>query len=201
MRRMIRGIIESVVEGAIKRIAARGLAGETFSNREFFQHYGLTSRPLEGAECILIREGNHVVVVASDDRRYRISLEDGEVALYDDQGQKVHMKRDGLMDIVCTGTLTANVTDEIVANCSLVTVNASTKVSLNTPLVECSTDVAIGGHLTVGGTAAVQGALSSATSVADPNGTMQGMRNVYGGHDHNENGDGGGVTDSPNQSM
>ena len=201
MRRMIRGIIDSVIEGAIKRVAAKGLTGETFSNREFFQQYGLTSRPLAGAECILIREGNHIVVIASDDRRYRISLEAGEVALYDYQGQKVHMKDGNLMDIVCTGTLTATVTDETVVNCPLVTVNASTKVTLATPLVECSTDVSIGGDLTVIGTAAVQGALSSATSVADPTSSMQGMRGIYNGHTHPENGAGGGTTSAPNQGM
>ncbi len=52
---MIRGIIESGVEGLIKRFSALGRQGESFTSREYFQHYGFTSRPLVGAEAIIIR--------------------------------------------------------------------------------------------------------------------------------------------------
>ncbi len=93
---MIRSIIQSVVEGAIKRFTGTGRSYETFTSREYFQHYGFTSRPQAGAEGIVIVRDNHIVMIASDDRRYRISLADGEVALYDDVGQKVHLTRDGL---------------------------------------------------------------------------------------------------------
>ncbi len=54
---MIRGIIQSVFEGVIKRFTASGRADETITDREYFQHYGFTSRPLAGAEAIIIREG------------------------------------------------------------------------------------------------------------------------------------------------
>ncbi|MDH5298535.1 MAG: phage baseplate assembly protein, partial [Desulfobulbaceae bacterium] len=90
---MIRGIVDAVVEGAIKRISCKGFTGEDIEDREYFQHYGMTSRPLEGAECVVIREGNHFVVIASDDRRYRLAIESGEVALYTDEGDKIHLKR------------------------------------------------------------------------------------------------------------
>ena len=78
---MIRGIVISVLEGVIKRFSASGRPDETISDREYFQHYGYTSHPKAGAEIIIIREGGHFVAVASDDRRYRIALEEGEVAL------------------------------------------------------------------------------------------------------------------------
>ena len=100
MRRMIRGIIDNIVEGAIKRVSMRGLAGETILSREVFQHYGFTSRGLAGAEGIMIREGNHLVLIAEDDRRYRIALQDGEVALYTDEGDKIHLKRNRIIEIV-----------------------------------------------------------------------------------------------------
>lgn len=76
------------------------LAGETIDGVERFQEYGLTSHPHEGAEAIVLFIGgdrSHGVVVALDDRRYRLSLEKGEVALYDDQGQVVHLKREGVL--------------------------------------------------------------------------------------------------------
>ncbi len=90
---MIRGIVKSVVQGVIQRFTASGRADEEIADRELFQHYGLTSRPLQGAELIILREGNHYIAVASDDRRYRIALEEGEVALYTDEGDKIHLKR------------------------------------------------------------------------------------------------------------
>jgi len=90
---MIRGIIKSVTEGFIKLFSASGRANESFSDREYFQHYGFTSRPREGAEIIIIREGNHIIGIASDDRRYRLAIEDGEVALYTDEGDYIHLKR------------------------------------------------------------------------------------------------------------
>jgi len=96
---MIRGIVLSVIEGVIKRFTASGRTGEIITNREYFQHYGFTSRPLAGAECIIIREGNHIVMIASDDRRYRIALESGEVALYTDEGDKIQLKRGGNIEI------------------------------------------------------------------------------------------------------
>ena len=96
---MIRGIVTSVVEGVIKRFTASGRADETISNREYLQHYGYTSRPLPGAELIILREGNNIIAVASDDRRYRISLENGEVALYTDEGDKIHLKRGRIIEI------------------------------------------------------------------------------------------------------
>lgn len=74
---------------------------------ERFQQYGFTAVPLpedakggKAAEAIIaFINGNraHGVVLAIDDRRYRIKgLKDGEVAIYDDQGQKVHITRDGI---------------------------------------------------------------------------------------------------------
>ncbi len=92
---MIRGILTNCVEGVIKRFAALGLI--EVSDRELFQHYGFTSRPQEGAEVVYLVEGNLVIAIGSDDRRYRIAIESGEAAIYDDLGQKVHLTRDGIV--------------------------------------------------------------------------------------------------------
>jgi phage baseplate assembly protein V len=64
---------------------------------ERFCGYGFTSVPLAGAELVVLHLGgsaDHPIVVQTEDRRYRLkSLEGGEVALYDDQGQRVHLAR------------------------------------------------------------------------------------------------------------
>lgn len=92
---MIRGILTSCVEGMIKRFSALGLID--VMDRELFQHYGFTSLPKKGAEVIYLVEGNVVIAIASDDRRYRLKIEDGEAALYDDLEQKVHLTRTGIV--------------------------------------------------------------------------------------------------------
>ena len=52
------------------------------------------------AEAIAVSvTGNrsHPVVIAIGDRRYRVKVKEGEVALYDDLGQVVHLLRDGIV--------------------------------------------------------------------------------------------------------
>lgn len=45
------------------------------------------------------------------------------------------------------------------------------------------------------------GDMSSDAEISDKKGSMSKVREVHNDHDHNENGDGGGVTDPPNQQM
>jgi len=169
---MIRGIVKSVVEGMIKRFSATGRVDEDIDNREYFQHYGYTSRPPAGAEIIIIKEGNHILAIASDDRRYRISLADGECALYDNQGQKIHLKAGGQIDVFAlTKVLATAPTVEVVAN---------TKVTMTTPLLEVSGHITCGGNITATGNVADQGGAK----------TMLGMRTVFNAHTHNHPGDG-----------
>lgn len=125
LRGMIRCIINSVVEGAIKLAAFSGYAGETISSREYMQHYGFTSRPLAGAEAVAVREGNHIIVVASDDRRFRVAVESGEVCIYTDEGDKIHLLRGREILINCGGK---------------VTVNAATSCTVSSPLINLGGD-------------------------------------------------------------
>jgi phage baseplate assembly protein V len=76
------------------------LDGEAHDAVERFQEYGFTSVPLADAEAVVAFVGglrSHGVVIAVEDRRYRLrSLSAGEVAMYDDLGQVVHLTRDGI---------------------------------------------------------------------------------------------------------
>ncbi|MDP1960872.1 MAG: phage baseplate assembly protein V [Reyranella sp.] len=78
-----------------------GLADETLDGVEHCQDYGLASRPLAGARGVLLALAGargQAVIVAVGDRRYRLTgLAGGEVALHDDQGQAVFLKRDQLL--------------------------------------------------------------------------------------------------------
>jgi phage gp45-like len=77
---------------------------------EHFEPYGLTSRVKQPtgqgkekkkAEGLIVFTGgqrSHGVLIVTGDRRYRLlGLKEGEVALFDDQGQQVHFTRDGIV--------------------------------------------------------------------------------------------------------
>ncbi|MFB0874561.1 MULTISPECIES: phage baseplate assembly protein V [unclassified Sphingobium] len=67
---------------------------------EHFQPYGYAAHPRPGAEAVALAVGgtrSHSVVLCVADRRYRLKgLQEGEVALYDDQAQQVLVGRDGI---------------------------------------------------------------------------------------------------------
>lgn len=155
------------------------LADELRTDVERFQNYGFTSHPHAGAEAVAVcvaGSRDHVVVLAVDDRRYRMTaLAQGEVAIYTDEGDHIVLKRGGTVEVL-----------------------AATKVDVRTPLVECSGDLVVRGTLTVDGHTElnadlhVDGNVGSGANitaqgdVADQGGgkTMAGMRTAHNGHKH-----------------
>jgi len=106
IRRRIAGMVSRAVlqslnsEGGLQLATLSMLAGEQKADIEHFEPYGFTSKAHPGAEAIVLFVGgdrSHGIVISVADRRYRLTgLPDGEAALYDDQGQVVHVKRNGL---------------------------------------------------------------------------------------------------------
>ncbi len=122
---IIRAIIDSVSEAAIKFFTAKGRTGEKFKKREYFQHYGFTSRPLANAEAIILRQGNNIFCIATDDRRYRLTIENGEVAIYTNEGDYIHLKRENNIEI----------------KTKTIKIIAATKVEIETPELEVSGNI------------------------------------------------------------
>ncbi|MBS7546253.1 phage baseplate assembly protein V [Ancylobacter oerskovii] len=107
---MARGVISRTNSGRkMQEVDIRLLADENKSGVEHWEPYGITAAPHEGAEALVAfptGKRSHAVVIAVGDRRYRLKgLQGGEVALYDDQGQKLLLGRDGIA-IVSAGDLT-----------------------------------------------------------------------------------------------
>jgi phage baseplate assembly protein V len=102
----------------LQEVQVKLLGEETLSRLERFQEYGFTSVPHAGAEALALSLGgnrSHTVIVSMDDRRYRLTgLTDGEVAIYDDRGQKFHLTRSGAVATVL-GDLSATVTGNVSA--------------------------------------------------------------------------------------
>ncbi|GFM62182.1 phage assembly protein [Pseudomonas cichorii] len=92
-------------------------AGEIKDDMEHFEPYGFTSNPLPGAEGIAAFIGgdrSHGLLLVVADRRYRLNaLQSGEVAIYTDEGDRIHLKRGKVIDIE---TNTLNVKAAVAVN-------------------------------------------------------------------------------------
>lgn len=87
-------------------LQVRLLAGEVKDGMEHFEPYGFTSNAQGGAEVLAGFFGgdrSHGVVICVADRRFRLQgLQSGEVALYTDEGDKLHFKRGRVIEIETT---------------------------------------------------------------------------------------------------
>lgn len=217
MRRRISLMVSRAViklvndQGAVQLNQLLLLKDEIRDDVERFQQYGFTSVPKPGAEalvCFVGGDRQHGVVVATEDRRFRIkNLQPGEVAIYTDEGDKIHFKRDRTIEVT-TQTLTVNCqtaeitasesasvdSPEVLVTCDQATVDASTSVDITSPAVTADTPLltvtgliscaGIGaGAPPVSGKAVVAGALE-ASSVKDSVGTLSALRTAYNSHVH-----------------
>ncbi|MGY2377086.1 phage baseplate assembly protein domain-containing protein [Pseudomonas sp. SDO524_S393] len=158
VRQAFRATAVGNTHGALIGVEMQGLAGESVSG-ELAQHYGFSSAPLPGADYVVIPIGgssSHCVVIASEDGRYRLQLKDGEVSLYTDEGDYVHMKRGRMIEVV---------TDDLVFK-------VKNKVRFETPMVEMSGDQ----H--------VEGGIKADGEIEDHTRSMQADREIYNGHNH-----------------
>lgn len=124
-----RALVNLVKDSAkLQELQISLLDGESRATAERFQQYGFTSVPQPGAEALAVAVGgsrSHMVVIAVDDRRYRlVGLESGEVAIYTDEGDHIHIKRGGTIAIAAT-----------------------TKIEIDTPLVTMSGNLEVAGDV------------------------------------------------------
>lgn len=98
-----RGVVRLVNDaGGFQVMQVQLRAGET-RTAERMQGYGFTAVPHEEAEAVVVAPGGnpeHGIVIAVDDRRYRLKgLEEGEVAMYTDEGYHIRIRRGGLIEV------------------------------------------------------------------------------------------------------
>ena len=97
MMMFARGVLRGVVDtGPRQQVQVELLQDELRDGLEHMQNYGFTSHPLGGDCAVAFNGGNREqgIVLVIDDRRYRIPLLAGEVAIYDDLGNKVELLRE-----------------------------------------------------------------------------------------------------------
>lgn len=157
-------------------IQAQVLDGETLDNIKRVEPYGFSYRAKVGAQAYLLFPGgdrSYGVAIVIGDRQYQMTLEEGEVALHDDEENYVHIMRGGVV------RTKANTRAEVEA--PLVLVKAAEKIRFETQRLEVTGDI-----------------VDRCDSAAPR--SMSDMRTAHIGHSHRENG-AGSDTDPPTQEI
>lgn len=188
-----RAVIKAVNDAkGLQRLQLMVNAEEVLDDIERVQEYGFASNPKDGTEALVLFLGgdkSHGIVVATDDRRYRMKVSKGKVALYDDEGQYVYIKTGGVIET-----------------------KANTKVLATAPLFETSGNAKVGGNLEVVGTSLLTGNVTASANVtaagvlggatinavgaglSDVGAKVNEIKTAHNTHKHQENGTGGGIT-------
>ncbi|XEH25277.1 phage baseplate assembly protein V [Edwardsiella tarda] len=136
----------------VQTIQAKGIGGEALRGNELFQQYGFTSCPLPGTMGIVLPLGGvstHGIVIATEHGTYRLAgLKSGEVALYDDQGTKIVLKRGRIIDVEC---------DTYRVTCKHYEVNAEDEADFNTPALNASQTLNAQGKISGNGGIGIKG--------------------------------------------
>lgn len=131
MMMFARGVLRGVNDAnGRQQLQVELLKNEVRDDVEHMQNYGFTSHPVGGDVAVAFLGGNREqgIVLVVDDRRYRIPLQAGEVAIYDDQGNKVELLRD------------------------MVKVTAVAHVEIQAPTIKLVGDLDVIGNITTTGT-------------------------------------------------
>lgn len=114
-----RGILLAINDSKdIQLLQGSFLAGETKDQTESFQHYGFTSNPPPGTECIMVSVGGnreHGVIIATENREFRLKdLPTGDSAQYNKNGKYIKLLGDNA-DILIEKLKITNSSHELVA--------------------------------------------------------------------------------------
>lgn len=178
----------------MRTIQAELFAGDTRDDIEHFEPYGFSSEPHIDAEPLVISlagNRNHTVAVCIADRRYRlVGMKTGEVAIFDDLKQKVHLTRDGI-EVVTPLNLKADVGGELTATVAKSATLKAASVKIDSPTTTVTGDLSVQGKITGSNGMALSGgggAVVSGDVVADGVSLKS----------HTHRGDSGGTTSAPN---
>ncbi len=139
-----RGVLKLTNDkGGLQTAQISLLEDELRDKVERIQDYGFTSNPLPGAEAITLFVGgnrDHGLIIKVDDRRYRLkALKGGEVAMYTDEGDFIHMKRDRNIEVKSLHVV-VNADEDYTVNTKKYAVNASQEINMNTAKTGIHTD-------------------------------------------------------------
>lgn len=163
---VVRAVVHSINDsGGSQALTVETHEGVVRSGVEVLQPYGLASKPAAGGLTVLLAiggdQGDMVALPAAGGAR--LGVEDGEAALYTDEGTRVHLRAGGLV--------------EVAAATSVEVVVGGTKLLVSAAGVEITGDLTVSGSLTSGpltvsGGASVTGNISATGTVSDGGGNV-----------------------------
>ncbi|OOF45607.1 phage baseplate assembly protein V [Rodentibacter trehalosifermentans] len=192
IRQAFRGVLNLVKsEDNIQKVQVSGLADETLQDVEFMQHFGFTSVPPANTQAVILPIGgqtSHGIVIATENGAFRVkNLQGGEVAVYDESGSSIVLKKGRLIEI----------------DCDVLKIKAASKVDISSPLVKTDQVFTAQGQINGNGGMAVQGGSGASFTgnvnqkggsfTTDGDVTASGKSLV----NHIHRGDSGGMTDKP----
>lgn len=139
-------------DGKIRLLQVKVPGGQELADIEHLEPFGFTSHAPAGAECLVLAfggNGSHSVGLQVGDRRYRMVIEEGDVAIYNQNADYLRLKNDG------TATL-----------------KSSTKVIVDSPQVEMTGTLKVAGATTLESTLNVALAATLSTSMTTPAATI-----------------------------
>ncbi|HHE8746277.1 TPA: phage baseplate assembly protein V [Haemophilus influenzae] len=192
IRQAFRGVLHLVKSADnIQKVQASGLADETLQDVELMQQFGFTSVPPANTQAVILPIGGqttHGIVIATENGSFRVkNLQGGEVAVYDESGSSIVLKKGRLIEI----------------DCDVLKINAATKVDISSPLVETDQVFTAQGQINGNGGMAVQGGsgASFTGNVQQSGGSFTTDGDVEAGiislRNHKHTGDSGGKTSKP----
>lgn len=193
-RAAFRGVINLVKSKPQHQLTqVSGLSGEVLQDVELMQHFGFTSVPPAGTQAVVIPLGGkttHGIVVATENGSFRVAgLESGEVAIYDQSGSTIILKKGRVVEVDC---------DQFSVKCKSYSVEATDGANFKTPLLETDQVFTAQGQINGNGGMAVQGGSGASFSgnVVQKGGSFTTDGDVVASgkslvsHTHNEQGDG-----------
>lgn len=193
-RAAFRGVINLVKSKPQHQLTqVSGLSGEVLQDVELMQHFGFTSVPPAGTQAVVIPLGGkttHGIVVATENGSFRVAgLESGEVAIYDQSGSTIILKKGRVVEVDC---------DQFSVKCKSYSVEATDGANFKTPLLETDQVFTAQGQINSNGGMAVQGGSGASFSgnVVQKGGSFTTDGDVVASgkslvsHTHNEQGDG-----------
>ena len=145
----------ATIHGANEGVAMRTVQLEIFAEDvrdevEHFEPYGFTSGVKPGSEGVAISFGgdrDHTIAIVIADRRYRMKVATGEVAVYDDIGQSIHLSRSGI---------------KVDGGGNPISISNTPKVDIDTPLLHTTGKIVADGQIMdAGGSKSMDGMRAS----------------------------------------
>ena len=151
---LARAVIKTINDDTnIQQMSLSILSDELRDKIERYQNYGFTSVPLPGMEAFvgfIAGDRGNPVIIAVGDRRFRVKgLKQGEVAIYTDEGDKIHFKRGREIEVT-TDKCIVNAARSAEVNAEKIDINGSQYIALTAP------DIFLNGNVTGGGSGSVK---------------------------------------------